>query len=40
MKTPGSDLPGLAVKRPILAVVLNLMIVIAGLAALMGCRGA
>lgn len=36
MKTPGSDLPALAVKRPILAVVLNLMIVIAGLAALLG----
>lgn len=34
MNMPGSDLPALAVKRPILAVVLNLMIVIAGLAAL------
>ncbi|MCR9129862.1 MAG: efflux RND transporter permease subunit [Alphaproteobacteria bacterium] len=32
----GSDLPALAVKRPILAVVLNLLIVIAGLAALLG----
>ncbi len=35
MTPPGSDLPALAVKRPILAVVLNLLVVIAGLAALM-----
>lgn len=31
-----SDLPALAVKRPILAVVLNLLVIIAGLAALLG----
>ena len=35
MTPPGSDLPALAVKRPILAVVLNLLVVIAGLAALL-----
>ncbi|MCP2679557.1 efflux RND transporter permease subunit [Maricaulaceae bacterium NA33B04] len=35
MTLPGSDLPALAVKRPILAIVLNLLIVIAGLAALL-----
>jgi len=35
-QSPGSDLPALAVKRPILAVVLNLLILIAGLAALLG----
>ena len=36
MTRAGSDLPALAVKRPILALVLNLMIVIAGLGALLG----
>lgn len=35
MSMTGSGLPGLSVKRPILAVVLNLLIVIAGLAALL-----
>ena len=35
MTLPGADLPALAVKRPILAVVLNLLVVIAGLAALL-----
>lgn len=33
---PGSGLPALAVKRPLLILVLNLLIVIAGLAALLG----
>ncbi|MEM5518012.1 efflux RND transporter permease subunit [Henriciella sp. AS95] len=33
---PGSDLPGISVQRPLLAAVLNLLIVIAGLAAILG----
>ncbi|WP_407646491.1 efflux RND transporter permease subunit [Henriciella aquimarina] len=33
---PGSGLPGLAVRRPLLVTVLNLLIVIAGLAAILG----
>ncbi|WP_435393370.1 efflux RND transporter permease subunit [Henriciella pelagia] len=33
---PGSGLPGLSVRRPLLAAVLNLLIVIAGLAAVLG----
>ncbi len=36
MKEYGSGLPGLSVRRPYLAVVLNLLIIIAGLGALMG----
>lgn len=36
MSSAGQDLPALAVRRPLLASVLNLLIVIAGLAALMG----
>jgi hydrophobe/amphiphile efflux-1 (HAE1) family protein len=36
MTPSASDLPSLSVKRPILAVVMNLLIVIAGLAALFG----
>ena len=36
MTRAGSDLPSIAVKRPILALVANLLIVIAGLAALLG----
>ena len=36
MMPPGSGLPGLSVRRPLLAAVLNLLIVIAGLAAVLG----
>jgi len=36
MMPPGSGLPGLSVRRPLLAAVLNLLIVIAGLAAILG----
>lgn len=36
MMPPGSGLPGLSVRRPLLATVLNLLIVIAGLAAMLG----
>ncbi|MEH6752517.1 MAG: efflux RND transporter permease subunit, partial [Paracoccaceae bacterium] len=36
MKTGLSDLPALAVKRPLLAGVMNLLIIIAGLAAIFG----
>ncbi|RIJ29577.1 efflux RND transporter permease subunit [Henriciella algicola] len=36
MTPPGQDLPGLAVRRPMMAAVLNLLIVIAGLAAILG----
>lgn len=36
MKTFGGGLPGLAVRRPLLATVLNLLIVIAGIATLFG----
>ena len=36
MTPPGSGLPGLSVRRPLLAAVLNLLIVIAGLAAMLG----
>ena len=36
MMPPGTGLPGLAVRRPLLAAVLNLLIVIAGLAAILG----
>ena len=36
MTPPGSGLPGLSVRRPLLAAVLNLLIVIAGIAAMMG----
>lgn len=36
MSFPGLDLPGLSVRRPWLATVLNLLVVIAGLAALLG----
>ena len=36
MTPPGQGLPGLAVRRPMMAAVLNLLIVIAGLAAILG----
>ena len=36
MSPPGDGLPGLAVRRPLMAGVLNLLIVIAGLAAILG----
>ncbi|WP_026180615.1 efflux RND transporter permease subunit [Henriciella marina] len=36
MTPPGEGLPGLAVRRPMMAAVLNLLIVIAGLAAILG----
>lgn len=36
MTPPGDGLPGLAVRRPLMAGVLNLLIVIAGLAAILG----
>ncbi|WP_084419703.1 efflux RND transporter permease subunit [Henriciella litoralis] len=36
MTPPGAGLPGLSVRRPLLAMVLNLLIVIAGLAAILG----
>ncbi|RIJ16788.1 efflux RND transporter permease subunit [Henriciella mobilis] len=36
MMPPGAGLPGLSVRRPLLAAVMNLLIVIAGLAAMLG----